>query len=137
MLYVQSRLNNITGVAPSRTDGIVADPEFGGQLRLRYVEDTWGMNTTINYTGEQLISRLNRRTGVAGSGPDAREIDEYDDFVTVNAGIWFDASRDFRLTFAVTNLFNRQGQEYFGELIPGSFNDLLGRRFAASARVRF
>ncbi|HYJ30661.1 MAG TPA: TonB-dependent receptor [Allosphingosinicella sp.] len=137
MLYVQSRLNNITGVAPSRSDGIVGDPEFAGQLRLRYVEDTWGVNTTVNYTGEQVISRLNRRTGVAGSGPDAREIDEYDDYVTVNAGIWFDASRDFRLTLAVTNLFNRQGQEYFGELIPGSFNDLLGRRYAASARVRF
>lgn len=137
MLYVQSRLNNITGVAPSRTDGIVGDPEFSGQLRLRYVEDTWGVNTTVNYVGEQLISRLNRRTGVASSGPDAREIDEYDDYVTVNAGIWFDATRDFRMTLAVTNLFNRQGQEYFGELIPGSFNDLLGRRFAASARIRF
>jgi outer membrane receptor protein involved in Fe transport len=137
MLYVRSRLNNITGVAPSRTDGIVGDPEFSGQARLRYVEDTWGVNTTINYTGEQVISRLNRRTGVAGSGPDAREIDEYDDYITVNAGIWFDATRDFRLTLAVTNLFNRQGQEYFGELIPGSFTDLLGRRYAASARIRF
>ena len=137
MLYVQKRLNNITGVAPSRTDGIVGDPEFSGQLRLRYVEDTWGVNTTINYVGEQLLNRLNRTIGVAGSGPDAREIDEYDDFITVSGGLFFDPAENFRLTFSVTNIFNRVGQEYFGIIIPGSVNDQLGRRFAASARVRF
>jgi outer membrane receptor protein involved in Fe transport len=137
MLYVKSRLNNITGVAPARTDGILGDPEFSGQLRLRYAEDTWGTNWTVNYIGEQLFSRLNRLPGVAGSGPDAREIDELDDYVMVNAGIWFDPAEDFRLTLSVNNLFNRQGQEYFGTLHPSSYSDLLGRRFAASARVRF
>jgi outer membrane receptor protein involved in Fe transport len=55
----------------------------------------------------------------------------------VNGSIFFDASEDFRLTLAVTNIFNRTGQEYFGEIIPGTFTDLLGRRFSASARVRF
>jgi outer membrane receptor protein involved in Fe transport len=137
MLYVKSRLNNITGVAPARSDGILGDPEFSGQLRLRYAEDTWGTNWTVNYIGEQLFSRLNRLPGVAGSGPDAREIDELDDYVLVNAGLWFDPAENFRLTLCVNNLFNRQYQEYFGAPHPSSFSDLLGRRFAASARVRF
>jgi outer membrane receptor protein involved in Fe transport len=137
MLYVRKRLNNITGVAPARSDGTLGDPEFGAQLILRYVEDSWGVNTTINYVGEQLFSRFNRAVGVAGSGPDAREIDELDDYVMVNGSIFFDASEDFRFTFAVTNLFNRTGQEYFGEIIPASFTDLIGRRFSASARIRF
>ena len=137
LLYVASRLNNITGVAPARSDGVVGDPEFAGTLRLRYVEDTWGINTTVNYIGEQVFSRFNRAPGVASSGPDARELDELDDYVLVNTGIWFNASRDFRLTLSVNNLFNRLGQDYFGVLHPTSFSDLLGRRFAASARVRF
>lgn len=136
-LYVRKRLNNITGVNPLRSDGGLGDPEFSGQLRLRYTNKSFGMNTTINYTGEQLFSRFNRAVGVAGSGPDAREIDELDDYITVNTGIFFDATEDFRLTLSVNNVFNRQGQKYFGELIPASFNDLLGRRFAASARINF
>ncbi len=57
--------------------------------------------------------------------------------MTVNGSIFFEPVRALRLTFSVTNLLNRQGQEYFGVLIPASFNDLLGRRFAASARFRF
>jgi len=136
MLYVRKRLNNITGVAPARTDGIIGDPEFSGQLRLRYVEDTWGVNTTINYVGEQLFSRFNRQAG-PGSGPDARELDELDDYVLVNGGIWFDPTNDFRLTLSVTNIFNRYGQSYFGFIHNQSYSDLQGRRFAASARVRF
>ncbi len=141
MLYVRRRVNNITGVAPAREDGTLGDPEFSGQLRVRYVEDTWGINTTVNYVGEQLFSRFNRTAGVSGSGPDARELDELKDFVTVNTGIFFDPTEEFRLTLSVNNVFNRIGQEYFGFLIPASFNntggDLLGRRFAASARLRF
>lgn len=137
MLYVRKRLNNITGVAPARSDGTLGDPEFSAQLRLRYIEDTWGINTTINYVGEQVFSRFNRAVGVPGSGPDAREIDELDDYVMVNGSIFFDASEDFRFTFAVANIFNRTGQEYFGEIIPASFTDLIGRRFSASARIRF
>jgi outer membrane receptor protein involved in Fe transport len=76
--------------------------------------------------------------GQPSQGRDAREIDELDDFIIVNAGVFFDATDDFRLTFSVNNLFNRQGQKYFGELIPTSFlnagGDQIGRRFAASAR---
>jgi len=137
MLYVRRRLNNITGVAASRSDGQIGDPEFSGQLRVRYVEQNFGINTTVNFVGEQLFSRLNRAIGVAGSGPDAREFDELDAFATVNGAVFFDPTDDFRFTLSVNNVFNRQGQEYFGELIPASFNDLIGRSFRASARVRF
>ncbi|WP_373476500.1 TonB-dependent receptor domain-containing protein [Sphingorhabdus sp.] len=137
MLYVRRRLVDITGVAPSRSDGTLGDPEFSGQLRLRYVEKNFGTTLTMNYTGEQLFNRLNRAKGVPGSGPDAREIDQLRDFVTFSGGVFIDATDDFRLTMSVTNLFNRQGQKYFGELIPASFNDLIGRRFQISARATF
>ena len=129
-LHVRRRLNNITGVAPVRTDGIIGDPEWSGQLRIRYVQEDFGINTTITYVGEQLFSRQNRT-------PDAREVDQLADYVIVSAGIFFDPADDFRLTLSVTNLFNRQGEEYQGELLPASYNDLIGRRFQVSARVRF
>ena len=74
---------------------------------------------------------------MSGQGLDAREIDKLDDYVVVSGSIFFDPNDDFRLTLAVNNLFNRQGQKYFGELLPASFNDLIGRRFSVGARVRF
>ena len=137
MLYVRRRLVDITGVAPSRSDGVIGDPEFSGQVRLRYAQEDFGMTTTVTYTGEQLFNRLNRAPGVAGSGADAREIDKLKAYVIVSGGVFFDATDDFRLTLSVTNLFNRQGQNYFGELIPASYNDLIGRRFQISARATF
>jgi outer membrane receptor protein involved in Fe transport len=137
LLYVRKRLNNITGVAPARSDGTIGDPEFSGQIRLRYVEDTWGTNTTINYIGEQVFSRFNRQAGAPGQGADIRELDELDDYVLVNSSIFFDPTDDFRLTIAVTNVFNRFGQEYFGFVLPSGRSDLLGRRFSVSGRVRF
>lgn len=137
LLYVRNRLVNITGVAPSRSDGIIGDPQFSGQLRVRYVEEDFGTNFSFNYTGEQLFSRLNREIGQSGQGLDAREVDQLDDYVTVNASFFFDPTDNFRLTVAVNNLFNRQGQEYFGELLPASYTDLIGRRYSVSARVTF
>jgi outer membrane receptor protein involved in Fe transport len=137
MLYVRRRLVDITGVAPSRSDGVLGDPEFSGQLRFRYAQDDFGMTTTVTYTGDQLFSRLNRAPGVAGSGPDARELDKLKAYVVVSSGVFFDATDDFRLTLSVTNLFDRQGQNYFGELHPSSYNDLIGRRFQVSARATF
>jgi len=137
MLYVRRRLVDITGVAPSRNDGIINDPEFSGQLRFRYAQDNFGMTTTVTYTGEQLFSRLNRAPDVAGSGADARELDKLNDFVVVSGGVFIDPSDDFRLTLSVTNLFNRQGMTYFGELHPSSYNDLIGRRFQVSVRASF
>ena len=137
MLYVRKRLVNITGVAPARSDGVIGDPEFAGQLRVRYVEEDFGINLNFNYTGEQLFSRFNREDGQPGQGRDAREIDQLDDYVTVSGSIFFDPTDDFRLTLAVNNLFDRQGQKYQGELLPASYNDLIGRRFSVSARARF
>lgn len=137
LLYVRRRLVDITGVAPTRSDGTIGDPEFSGQVRFRYSNENFGFTTTITYTGEQLSSRLNRQVGQPGQGFDAREIDKLDDYVVVSGGFFIDPTDDFRLTFSVTNLFNRQGQKYFGELLPASYNDLLGRRFAVSARFGF
>ena len=91
----------------------------------------------MTYTGEQLFSRLNRAPDVAGSGADARELDKLNDFVVVSGGVFIDPSDDFRLTLSVTNLFNRQGMTYFGELHPSSYNDLIGRRFQVSVRASF
>ncbi len=128
LLYVKERLINETGVAATRSDGEIGDPEFSGQFRVRYNADNWGASTFINYVGEQLFDRDNR-------GIEFREIDEYDDFVTVNASVFFDAADTFRFTFAVTNLFDRQGQEYFDSLV--GINDALGRRFSVGARAKF
>jgi outer membrane receptor protein involved in Fe transport len=137
MLYVRRRMVDITGVAPSRSDGTNGDPEFSGKLRFRYAQDNFGMTTTVSYTGEQLFSRLNREPGAAGSGPDARELDKLNDYITISGGVFVDATEDFRITLSVTNLLNRQGQKYFGELHPSSYNDLIGRRFQLSVRASF
>jgi outer membrane receptor protein involved in Fe transport len=92
----------------------------------------WGGAVQCNYTGEQLFSRYNR-----GPSPsDARELDKLDDFVTVDANLFVEPAQGWRLNLAVTNLFNRQGQDYFGYLIPASINDALGRRFTLSLTRR-
>lgn len=137
MLYVRRRLVDITGVAPSRSDGVIGDPEFSGQLRFRYAQNEFGMTTTVTYTGDQPFSRLNRGPGVAGSGADARALDKLKAYYVVSGGIFYEATDDLRFTFSVTNLFNRQGENYFGELHPSSYNDLIGRRFQLSARATF
>ncbi len=130
-LWVRRRLVDITGVAPARSDGEIGDPEFSAQGRLRYSTDNWGAATFINYVGKQLFNR--QETG----NRDVLEIDALKAYATVDASVFFDATDRFRLTLSVTNLFDRQGEDYFGFLIPASINDPLGRRFAASARVRF
>jgi outer membrane receptor protein involved in Fe transport len=133
LFYVRRRINDTTGIAPARSDGTLGDPTFQGQFRVRYSNDNWGISTNVNYVGEQLVSRFNR-----GPSPnDTREFDEYDDFVTIDSSIYVDVEENFRLTFAVTNLTNRVGQEYFGFIAPASINDSLGRRFSVSARARF
>lgn len=131
LLFVKERIVDITGVAPQRSDGTLGDPEISAQFRFRYTEDQWGLSTFVNYVGDQLFSRLNR------DDPDVREIQGLDAYATVNASVFFDATDDFRFTLSVTNLFNKQGQDYFGSFIPASIIDPLGRRFAASARLRF
>ncbi|WP_026091313.1 TonB-dependent receptor [Blastomonas sp. AAP53] len=137
VFYVRRRINDITGVAPSRTDGTNAtgtnDPEWQGQFRFRYTNNGFGFITNVNYTGELLTSRFNR-----GPSPnDTREFDQYKDFVTVDASVFVTTPDDFRLTLSVTNLTNRVGQEYFGVIIPASINDRFGRRFAVSVQKQF
>ena len=126
-LYVDERLNDITGVAPVRTDGTVGDPKFAGQVTARYWNDDWGTTVSTNIVGRQLIART---TAV-------REIQSYDPYATVNASLYFDVAERFRLNLAVTNLFDRVGQEYFGYIIPGSINDAFGRRYSVSVNAKF
>lgn len=133
LLYVKRRIEDITGVAPQRSDGTLGDPEFSGQARLVFAGDNFGVGTYVNYTGEQLFSRFDR----GGSPNDTRELDQLDDFVTVNMNVYFDTESDFRFNFAVTNLFDRIGQEYFGYIYPGSESDDIGRRYAISVSKRF
>lgn len=129
MLYVAKRLVDNTGVAPLRSDGTFGDPKYAGQLNLRYIHPDFGVSTSLNYVGDQIATRAERNR-------DLREINELDEYVTVNLGFYVDAGENFRLSGAVTNLFNRQGEKYNGVLIPASYNDLLGRRFSISARYR-
>lgn len=133
LTYVRERFNSATGVNVQRVDAVVDDPEFRGQLAVQYALENYGLGAVINYTGEQLVSRFNR-----GPSPnDTREFDQYDDFVTVDANFFFETDDDYRFNFNVTNLFNRQGQEYFGILIPASINDSFGRRYTVSVTKRF
>lgn len=133
LFYVRSRKIDTTGIAPARSDGIVGDPQFQGLLGLRYDHAAFAVATYFNYTGEQLVSRTQR-----GPSPnDAREFDEYDDFVTINASIAVKVEQRMTLTLSATNLTNRLGQSYYGIVIPASVNDALGRRFAVSAAMKF
>ncbi len=137
LTYVRERFNSSTGVNVQRIDAIVDDPEFRGQIGLNYRVDNFGFGTVVNYTGEQLVSRFNRAPGPN----DTREFDQYEDFVTVDANFSFTTESDFRFNFNVTNLFNRQGQEYFGFLIPATFTgaggDPFGRRFTVGVSKSF
>lgn len=133
LTYVRERFDSATGVNVQRTDGDVGDPEFRGQLAAQYALENVGLGAVVNYTGEQVISRFNR-----GPSPnDTREFDQFEDFVTVDANFFFKTEDDFRFNFNVTNLLDRQGQKYFGFLIPASINDNFGRRFSLSVTKRF
>jgi len=133
LFFLRNRLTDVTGVAPTQSEGLVGDPKFQGQLRLRYENAAWGTNANINVTGTQAVAYTNR-----GNNPnDIREFDHFNRYATVDAGLWFKAADRFRLTLSVTNLFNRTGQNYYGVIVPASINDALGRRFAISARKSF
>jgi outer membrane receptor protein involved in Fe transport len=128
-LYVLKRENDNTGVTNERTDGTFGDPAFAAQLNLRYFTDDWGVFWSTNFTGKQFATRDEL-------GLDLREINERDAFALHNASVYFDATDAFRFTLSVTNVFDRNFQDsFFGT--PNGIADSLGRRFAASARVRF
>jgi hypothetical protein len=127
LFNLRHRLVDVTGVAPARSDGVVGDPHWQAQLRLRYVNAAWGLSTNVNYTGGRAVALTNR-----GDSPnDTREFDHFAGFATVDTALFF-TTADFRFTISVTNLFNRIGQKYYGYVIPLSINDPLGRRFAIS-----
>lgn len=133
LFYVRRQVQDLTGVNPIRLDGLIGNPEFEAQLRLRYNGEGWGMAAHVNYIGKQLFSRFNR-----GNTPsDAREIDALNAFATVDASLFIAPISDLRINLAVTNLFDRQGQSYFGYLVPASINDALGRRFSLSVAKAF
>lgn len=133
LFYLRNRLNDITGVAPTRSDGINGDPKWQAQGRFRYFTDGFGISTNVNYVGRQIVSLTQR----GGSPNDAREFDSFKPFATVDASIWFKTVDQFRLTLSITNLFDRVGQGYFGYIIPASINDPLGRRFAITVAKKF
>ena len=130
MVYTAKRINDITGVAPQRIDGTLGDPTFAGILNLGYIGEQFGFISSFNYTGEQLFSRVSR-------GPDIREFDKLNDFVTINPSFYVDVEKKFRFNFSVTNLLNRHGQKFNGFVIPASYSDLIGRRYTASVRMKF
>ncbi len=130
---LRRRLVDITGIAPARSEGLVGQPKWQGQLRLRYAGKSSGFSAHVNYSGAQALSL----TGRGPSPSDAREFDHFQAFATVDAALFVDTADDFRLNFSVTNLLGRVGQEYHGTIIPASINDALGRRFAISASKRW
>jgi outer membrane receptor protein involved in Fe transport len=131
--YLRHRLVDITGVSPTQSEGLLGDPQFQSQLRLRWENAAFGTSATVNYTGIQAFAYTNR----ADQPNDIRELDHYDAYATLDAGIWVKPGKDMRLTLTVTNLLNRQGQYYNGTIIPTSVNDALGRRFAITARTTY
>ena len=128
LFHVRRRVQNLAGVNRLRTDGLIGDPRIEAQARLDYAAARWGFGLHLRYTGPQRFSR-------DGNGPapnDAREISALKAFATVNAHIFAAPVAGLRANLAVTNLFNRHGQGYFGALIPASIHDPLGRRYALS-----
>jgi len=130
VLFVRRRLVDITGVAPVRTDGIFGDPKFSGQANIRYIGDAFGLTTTVNFVGQQIATRT-------GLSLDLREFNKIDPYATVNQSIYVDIDKRYRLNFAVTNLFNRIGQEYYGYYPLALTNDLFGRRYSMSVNLKF
>lgn len=133
LFHLRRRINDVTGVAPARSDGLVGDPRWRGQARLRYAADAgWGLAAFVNYTGKQLLARTNR-----GPAPnDAREFDHFRAFATVDATAFVEAPGGLRIGLSVTNLFDRVGQRYYGLIVPASINDALGRRFALAVAAQ-
>lgn len=136
--YLNSRLVDTTGVVPQRTDGtffgsgsLSSDPKFQFRSDNRIVvPGVGGISASANYTGKQIYTRTALST-------DLREINELNPYVTVDASVWLEVQKKFRLTFSVTNIGNKQYQNYLGFYNPLSAIDLFGRRFAVSVRGQF
>jgi outer membrane receptor protein involved in Fe transport len=133
LFHVRHRLSDVTGVAPARSDGLVTDPKWQTQLRLRYANKAWGWAAQVNYTGTQLVSLSTR----ADSPNDSREFDHFKPFATVDLALFATTADGFRMTLSVTNLLDRVGEEYHGVIVPASINDALGRRLAVSVAKKW
>lgn len=129
-LYVLNREFNDLGVLTDRTDGTFGDPNFSAQLNVRYTQDDFGALFSTNFTGRQLASRDD------DLDIDIREFNRRDAYATFNTSVFFDVEEDFRFTFAVTNLLDRNFQETYFDAFNG-IEDAIGRRFSASVRVQY
>ncbi len=133
VFHVRERLTDVTGIAPDRSDGLVGDPRWQAQFRLRYANATWGLAAQVNYTGAQLVTR-----SPTGTQPnDAREFERFAPFATLDLTLFAANREGFRMTLAATNVFDRVGEDYYGVIIPATINDALGRRFAVSVAKRW
>lgn len=129
-LYVIRREFNDLGVVTDRTDGTFGDPSFTAQLNVRYTQDAFGALFSTNFVGRQLASRDD------DLDIDVREFNRRDEYATFNTSVFFDVEDDFRFTFAVTNLLDRNFQNsYFGSY--NGIADSIGRRFSASVRLQY
>lgn len=129
-LYVIRRDFNDLGVQVDRTDGTFGDPTLSATLNVRYNTDKVGGLFTTRFTGRQLASRD------GDLDIDIREINRRESFALFDTSVWFDVEEDFRFTFAVRNLLDRNFQnEYFGSY--NGIADSIGRRFSASVRLQY
>lgn len=129
-LFVRRRIVDITGVAPQRTDGTFGDPKFSGQVNVRYLGEVFSESTSINIVGQQSAVRT-------ALSPDLREFNMIKAYATVNQSISINVDKKFKLNLAVTNLFDRIGQQYFGSYPVALINDFQGRRFSISVDTKF
>lgn len=130
LTVVLRRQIDITGVAPARSDAVIGDPTWAGQFTLNYTNKRWGIGSVWRYVGEQLFSRFDRT-------PDARQFDKLDAFVTTDVNVFYRTEDNFRLNFAVRNLFDRRCQINAGFCIPASRNDTFGRQFTVNVSKEF
>lgn len=130
LTVVLNRVVDITGVAPARSDAVIGDPTWAGQVTINYNDKNWGFGTVGRYTGQQLFSRFDRT-------PDARQFDKLEDFWVFDSNIYFNVDDSFRMNFSVRNLFDRRCQVNGGFCIPASRNDVFGRQFTVSVTKDF
>ena len=129
-LWLLNREFNDLGVNTVRTDGTFGDPTFSAQVNLRYTEDTFGALFSTNFVGRQLASRDD------DLDIDIREFNRRDPYATFNASVFFDVEEQMRFTFSVTNLGDKNFQNTYFDAYNG-IADAIGRRYAASVRLRY
>lgn len=139
IFHVRRRTQDLTGVNRLRLDGLIGDPRLQAQLRMEYARGRWAAGLHALYTGGQKFAR----DAAQATPNDLHEISRLKAFTTFNAHLQADLAAALpnmpapRINLAITNIFNRQGQHYYGAIIPASINDPLGRRFSLSVAMQF